>query len=281
MPASTVALSKSRIPIVPRRMDMGFDDVDEEVRFFFEDNSILTTLLVALSGVFPPGEKEFIQSVRLFMGQVHDEQLLRHVKEFAAQEGHHALQHRTVNAIFDRLGYPASGVSAFLEEKIERWTHERSDEERLAVTVVMEHLTATMAHFALQNPERFDSLPASMRELIFWHAIEEIEHKSVAFDVYDHCVGQKTRIRRRVLMQMVLFPFGIGTSQLKMLIRFRHVPRLREVLHAAKFLWGRGGLIPSVLPNYLAMLKPGFHPWDIDDSALVGQWKARLQLLAH
>lgn len=275
MPLSTApAAPKAPLPIVPRRMADEFESVEE--RFFFNDNALLTTLLVALSGVFPPGEAEFIKSVRLFADRIQDETLREQIRQFAAQEGHHASHHRRINEMFDRMGFEATGVSRFLEERLREWEQTRSPAERLAVTVVMEHVTATMAHFALTQPERFASLPDSSRTLIFWHAIEEIEHKAVAFDVYMATVGQRSRLRRRLLTQMLLFPLNIGLAQFKMLRRFRHRPSAREFAEAASFLWGRKGLIRGVMPQYLALLRRDFHPWDIDDAALVEHWKKRL-----
>ena len=187
------------------------------------------------------------------------------------------MQHRRVNELFDRLGFGATKVSEFLETQLRRWEKTRSHPERLAVTVVMEHVTATMAHFALTQPERFESLPASLRTLIFWHAIEEIEHKAVAFDAYNACVGERSRLRRRLVMQAILFPLNISIAQAKMLHRLGHRPSLREVRETLGFLWGRRGLIVGVLPQYLALLRRDFHPWDIDDSDLVAKWKLRLE----
>ena len=274
-PVEPSTLSKSHIPIVPRRPKWDFADLKE--RFFFGGNGLKSAFVVALSGSFPPGEKEFIQSVRLFMDQVRDPKLIADVKDFTAQEGQHSLQHKLMNEAFDRLGYSATRVSEQFEEIEQEWAEERSDADRLAATVVMEHITAVMAHFALTRPEEFDPLPDSVRELLLWHAIEEIEHKSVAFDVYEECVGDRNRLRRQLLLHMVLFPLGIRDFQRMLLRELGHKPTWKERAEMARYLLGPGGLVVSVLPRYLALLKPGFHPWDVDNSDLVDEWKDRLQ----
>lgn len=275
IPSRHTTFSRSQIPIVPRRMNWDFADLKQ--CFFFGGNSLKSAFVVALSAAFPPGEKEFIQSVRLHMNQVRDEQLREDVKAFTVQEGQHSLHHRLLNEAFDRLGYSATFVSEQFEAIENDWARERSHAERLAVTVVMEHITAVMAHFALTRPAEFDPLPASLRELLIWHAIEEIEHKSVAFDVYEECVGERNRLRRRLLQQLVMFPLGVRDFQRMLLQRLGHKPTLKEHAEMARYLMGPRGLILSVLPHYLALLKPGFHPWDIDDSHLVEEWKDRLQ----
>ena len=264
-----------RTPIVPRRMKLDFDELLERGHVH-PDNAILTSMIATLSGLFPPGEREFIQSVRLFMAEIHDPELLRQVELFSRQEGHHALQHRQVNAIFEQLGYCANKVAHMLEQEIERLTQERTREQRLAITVVMEHYTASMAHFALSCPEHFDVLPPAMRELLFWHAIEEIEHKAVAFEVYDRCVGDRRLLRRIALIQLFMFPWAVAGFQ-RMMLRDRGTrPSLAEFVEAGKFLLGPRGLFVTVLPQYLAMLRPDFHPWDFDDSELVTYWTERL-----
>jgi len=267
--------SKSHLPIIPRRPKWDFADLKE--RLFFGGNGLKSAFVVALSGSFPPGEKEFIQSVRLFMDRVRDEKLIADVKEFTAQEGQHSLQHKRMNEAFDRLGYLATRVSAEFEVIEQEWAEERSDEDRLAATVVMEHITAVMAHFALTRPEEFAPLPDSVRQLLLWHAIEEIEHKSVAFDVYEECVGDRNRLRRQLLLHMVLFPLGIRDFQRMLLHEIGHKATWKERAEMARYLLGPKGLVVSVLPRYLALLKPGFHPWDLDDAHLVEEWKDRLQ----
>ncbi|MCA9687397.1 MAG: metal-dependent hydrolase, partial [Myxococcales bacterium] len=108
-----------RLPIIPRRMKLDFSEVLERGDVF-PDNQVLTALIATLSGVFPPGEREFIRSVRLFMAEIHDPELLEQVELFSKQEGQHALQHRHLNEIFERLGAEVprlrastSGVHAF------------------------------------------------------------------------------------------------------------------------------------------------------------------------
>lgn len=275
MPTEPATLSKSHIPIIPRRPKWDFADLKE--RLFFGGNGLKSAFVVALSGSFPPGEKEFIQSVRLFTDQVRDPKLIEDVKDFTAQEGQHSLQHKLLNEAFDRLGYLATQVSEQFEVIEQEWAEDRSDADRLAATVVMEHITAVMAHFALTRPEEFDPLPDSVQELLLWHAIEEIEHKSVAFDVYEECVGDRNRLRRQLLLHMVLFPLGIRDFQRMLLRELGHETTWKERAEMARYLLGPKGLVVSVLPRYLALLKPGFHPWDLDDSHLVAEWKGRLQ----
>lgn len=274
--ASPDTLSRSRLPIVARQPTWDFSDVTE--RFFFDGNSLKSTFMVAMSCTFPPGEREFIRSVRLHMDQIDDPKLRADVKEFSAQEGQHALQHKLLNDVFDELGYAATEVVQAFEAIEDEWAEERSDAERLAVTVVMEHITAVMAHHMLSRPDVYASLPGSIRDMMVWHSMEELEHKSVAFDVYAQAVGDNARLRRRLLQQLVEFPRAIGAFQRLLLDRLGHRPTFRERAEMARFLFGKDGVVAGVLPRYLAFMKPGFHPWNEDDSHLVQVAKARTAL---
>ena len=282
MQASAVPISersslspRSPIPIVPRRAT--FDHAQMDETFFVGGNSVLSAMFVVLSASFPPGEKEFILSVRNYMDRIDDPELKRNVKAFSAQEAQHSNQHAELNMKFDELGFPAAKVESFFVDYIDGRAAHWSHEERLATTVVMEHITATMANYWLKNEHRFPKMPEEFRKMMAWHSIEEIEHKSVAFDVYKEHVGDYRRLLRRLLIQMWMFPVVTRKIVKKSLKSMGHKPTLKERYEAIKFLWGRGGMITSMIPMYLAAAKRDFHPWDVDDSDLVESWKAKLE----
>ena len=143
--------------------------------FFYSDNSLISALWVAMSASFPVGETEFIHSVQLFSDQVTDPKLQQELKEFTAQEAHHSLQHRKINKMFDELGYSTAKIEALFKEQMVERRQKWSPEKRLARTVVAEHVTAVMAHFALTHADSMAQFPDSLRKLFQWHAIEEIE----------------------------------------------------------------------------------------------------------
>ena len=53
------------------------------------------------------------------------------------------------------------------------------------MTAALEHFTATLAEMILSDPEARDMFgDETVKNLFLWHALEEAEHKAVAFDVY-------------------------------------------------------------------------------------------------
>lgn len=152
-------------------------------RHWFGGNVLATHLVNGVSMLFPAGERFFVRSVFHYMDQIDDPLLRAQIKGFFGQEGRHAKEHDRWNEILSEQGY---SVETFLSiyERIAYGVVERlaSPSLRLAATAACEHFTAMLAERVL----RFDVLShadPTMAQLLKWHAAEEIEHRSVAFDV--------------------------------------------------------------------------------------------------
>ena len=259
-------------PIKARKMNFPFDDVTE--KFFFGNNSILSTYMAALSGTFPPGEKGFIDSVRHYRDEITDPDLQERIKGFIGQEGQHSYQHKQVNKTLDELGLFATRIEKDLEKKISFDAKRLDPRDFLASTVGMEHITAVMAEYILNNQHVLAPLTPSARELLLWHAVEEIEHKSVAFDVYETCVGQRRRLHIVMGIQTLLFVWQVGIYQMMLLRWAKKIPSISDVVGAAKFFFAKDGLARNIVKPYMDYFRDDFHPWDNDNTALINQWKA-------
>jgi len=267
--------SHSKLEIIPRRVKFEFDDFDNP--FYYDGNSCISAMWVALSASFPAGEGEFIKSVRLFEDQIQDPKLKSEVADFAQQEAHHSLQHRHINKMFDDLGYKTVELNNFFKHELKKREQQWSPEKRLARTVCAEHVTAVMANHALTHPEHMARFPESFRNLFLWHAIEEIEHKSVAFDVYQACVGDQKLLRKQYkLFTRFEFPYSVWMSSRFLLKELSHKVTWKERKGLWGHLYGEGGLIGDMKSLYKQFLVKGFHPWDHDDSELVETWKEKL-----
>ncbi|MCV7119775.1 metal-dependent hydrolase, partial [Mycobacterium nebraskense] len=176
----------------------------EGSKYFFDDDIIFSHLWANLSGSFPPGEELFIRSVRRFADEIADPGLKKRVAGFIGQESVHGQQHRALNDKLVDMGYP---IGWWDSEKFVDWV-KRIEEVLparipLAVTAAAEHFTAILAE-RLLGDEDFRAIPgdAEVWNLLKWHALEELEHKSVAFDVF-RSVGGTERVRRRVMAVMI------------------------------------------------------------------------------
>lgn len=255
------------VEIVPRKPV--FDHSDVTQRWFWDNNALLTTYFAALSATFPDGERFFIRSVRQYQDQITAPQLRSRVRNFCRQESAHAAIHTELDRLMNDLGLETQ----FIERHFRGWIQDlyarMSPEQRLARTVCVEHFTALLADFHLTT-DSFAGMPPSIDALMRWHAVEELEHKSVAFDVYMQCVGDRRLLRWQMLLASEALQRVTARYQLHILRRNRHLPSLREWRGYAQFT---RSMFRSIGPDWRAFHGANFHPWDNDNRNLIENWK--------
>ncbi len=275
--------TSTQVEIKPRHMSFPFSD-DLKEQNFWGGNIVLSVFAGALSSTFPPGEGEFIESVRNYRDQIKDETLKQQIKGFIGQEGHHSHQHKRANLILKDLGLDAVRLEKHLEKDLKRYIGYKrvTNKFRLAMTVGMEHLTAIMAEHILTQPEVLSGLNPSVQELLYWHAVEEIEHKAVAFDVFMLCENDQKYLQRVLRLMSFLFSVRITCYMVALLIWARKRPSWKELKGFGSFMFNKKtGLIPGIRSNYKDYFKPGFHPWDHANQDLVEMWKEKMYRPEH
>ena len=266
------AETKAADIIKPRRMV--FDMSQLQTKYFFRGNPILSTLMYAMSASFPDGERFFIDSVRHYKKDIEDPVLLAQIRGFIGQEAHHSQIHEDFNARAETLGMAMEKIQKRFKKRIDTARRRLDPGRQLAITAALEHVTATLAQWTLENPEAGmgGNNQSPLREMLIWHAMEEIEHKAVAFDVYRATVNKEKE--RIVVAKIVFRMFWIqnAIAQLTLLWRDRKIPSLQHIREAWHFMWGKGGFRRWSAPEFQRYLEPGFHPNDIDQSHLIEQW---------
>ncbi len=178
------------------------------------DRVVATHLANGVNLLFPAGERFFVRSVRKLAAKLpKGDPLHEDVKGFAAQEGHHAGAHEVVFEVLQAQGYD---IKTFLGvyEKLAFGVIEpiAPPSLRLAVTAACEHFTAVMAENFLT---RMQSIPMdeSMRALLAWHSVEEIEHRAVAFDVFQKVDGRyEVRMAGLAVAAVLLAGFWVAAT---------------------------------------------------------------------
>jgi uncharacterized protein len=265
------AASLTPMEVKARRMDFPYDDVSQ--RDFFDNNAVKSAYIAALSATFPAGEGEFIKSVRMFRDQTNDEELRSQVKGFIGQEAHHSLQHKRFNIALKEKGLDVPRLEGVFEKDLAWSIKKRSNEQRLAFTVCVEHMTAMLANDFLTNPERLRGMDPTIEHLMRWHAVEEIEHKSVAFDLYMDCVGDRDLLRRSMKIAAVLLSYRFAKYTVKLLWWSKRMPSWKDLKGYWSFMYGKGSLMRSIAQPYKDFFREDFHPWDHDDRHLIDEWK--------
>jgi uncharacterized protein len=235
-----------------------------------------------LSITFPAGERFFIDSVRRFQGEITDPKLREDIRGFAGQEGIHGREHEHFNRWLGERGYPVEAMERMIEWGIRldrRWPAKW----QLAMTCALEHFTAIFADVILRDPRMLEGAHPAVVPLWKWHAIEETEHKAVAYDVYQAVApGLGGYVRRVTMMAIVtlLFIVQIVVNQSWLLRHDGKLWKLRERRNAFRYFWKKPGLMRKGMRHYLAYYRRDFHPWQLDNSALVERWKAEYPELA-
>lgn len=271
----------NRQPAVIRPRRMAFDTHVPLNKYTFRNNSLVSTFFYALSALFPDGERFFIHSVRNYQHEIDDPVLLAQIRGFIGQEAHHGHSHEGLNDAIGAMGFPMAAITARLQKRVAFLKRRLGRRRQLALTVAMEHFTASMAEFLLKNPDILEDVDPVIRTMLIWHAVEEIEHKAVAFDVYRLKVNNE-RLRKRVMFISIIGLFSrIAYYQYLLLRADRHWPSLREWADAARFFWGKRGILRDNLRSMRLFFRDGFHPWDIDQHELIDGWQERFPEVAQ
>lgn len=262
----TAADSPARDRAVPRAIPVraprfSLDERDVP-RAWLGGNVLSTHVVNALSLLFPEGERFFIRAVKAHLPAVEgDPELMERVRGFFGQEGRHGHEHDRLNHLLEAHGYD-----------IERFLHvyrrlayaviepATPPHVRLATTVALEHMTATLAEVALTT-EVLENAHPEVRRLLFWHAAEEIEHRSVAFDVLAR-VDPRMRTRAVGLaMGTAILAVFWSTALLVLLAEERALPPDRDDARAGRhFAREVKKAAPIAFRAMRAYLRRDFHP---------------------
>src|SRR5947209_18260144 len=192
-PMSAVSSAARDVPVRRIALAPSFASVPKH---FAQDGDLITSHFVAaLSAVFPEGENFFVRSVKHYRDQIDDPELKQQVAGFIGQEVTHGREHRGFNEHLAGLGYLTQRVDAMLRRGLEFRQRHVAPIANLATTAALEHFTATLAELVMRSEQTREAFGHdAVRDLFLWHALEESEHKAVAFDVY-RAVGGSERLR--------------------------------------------------------------------------------------
>lgn len=271
----------ARPSIVPRNFAVPHGAVKE--RHWVRGDPCATAFFNALSAVFPHGETFMIRSMVPWEGQVPPE-LAGQVRAFIQQEAGHSREHVAMNKGLIDAGYDIEPLDRRIRGFV-RLFEDASDMVKLTATMCIEHFTAIIASELLANRHHLAGTDDEVRELWLWHAIEEVEHKGVAYDVWKHASKNWDPIRRwlwrSVFMLAITASFFVNRTlgQIELLRQdgYGFWWSLKNTMRAG---FGKGGIARNILGHWASFFRPGFHPWDIDDRLLLAQGEAELAVMS-
>jgi len=262
----------------PTRRDLHFKVPADRVFDWHAGGAHITEFYNTLSLTFPRGERFFIDSVRNYRDRITDPELQEQVKAFIGQEAMHSREHQEYNDTLEAAGLPAHKVDRRVTKLLDHIRDTRSHAEQLSATIALEHFTAMLANVLLSHPEEFDGAQADFARMWQWHALEETEHKAVAFDVYREVMGRGPRayLERAVgmLITTAIFwsmTFSFHIQMVNAAPNAKKEGHVRGYARMLKFLFRKPGVITSCIRPWLAYFRPGFHPWQHDNSHYLKQ----------
>lgn len=269
---SVVATPAGMIPKV-RRPDFGFSA--DMPKWWWDNDPMKTLLLAALSASFPAGERFFIDSVRHYQDQITDPELQKAIRGFIGQEAHHSKEHQMLNGFLEERGIGLARLDREIHDFMNVLRKYTSPERQLAHTVAVEHFTALMAEEFLLKYDALEEMDPRMAPIWAWHAIEESEHKAVAFDVYK-AIGGSEFVRVTEMMAVsVLFPVFSGIHLVQLMKESGELGNVKSWAKGFSYMFGKPGVFRKLLPAYLKYYSPDFHPWDHDARDLVEKAKKK------
>jgi hypothetical protein len=238
-------------------------DFDQVPRHWFANSVIGTAFANGLNLLFPAGERFFVRSVRRYLDRIDDPKLREDVKGFSGQEGLHAYAHERQFEALERQGYSVRPFLRFYEAFAYGFVEKIAPAQLcLAATAACEHFTATMATNALAREAEGALLlkEPTMRALLLWHAVEEIEHRSVAFDVLNE-VNPSYELRVAGLAVATTLLFGLWMAGAGTLLA-QERPKLSRVKRELRARRERrvNYKAPDFGAAFRAYLQRDFHP---------------------
>jgi predicted metal-dependent hydrolase len=266
-----------RRPVFSLKPRAALDDAPGPSRHWYGGDPFATRFLDALSSTFPIGEAFFVRAVMRYRDRVTDPALLDRIRGFAGQEAQHSRLHDEHLALLLAEGHPVIAFRNRMIDRILRFQNRNAPKLSLATTAALEHLTAILARQMLEDDaKRTVPMDPAIAPLWRWHALEESEHKAVAYDV----LATVAPGRGHRIAGMALATFFLAfESLLRTAVMLRTDGLLfdrRTWSQGLRFLFGADGLLRGTGPAYRAWYARDFHPDDVDDEALVAHFAPRV-----
>jgi predicted metal-dependent hydrolase len=274
MTAAKTMNTPAEVVVTPR--DIRFDTQAAHGRAWMGGDPVATAVFNALSLTFPDGERLFMDAVRHYRGELTGK-LAEDARAFIAQEAIHSREHVGLNAGLDRDHYPIDAIETQMRGRL-AFLRSRGPMAMLGVTIALEHFTAMMADLFLDNPKLWAGTPPEMVRLWQWHAMEETEHKGVAYDVFlavtkDWTPKARFGLRRRVMILTTMFFTRNITAYASRLLVADGVNPVIARLKVLNYLFGKPGLFRKSWRAYGDWFHTDFHPWNHDNRDKLEHWR--------
>jgi len=241
-------------------------------RWWHGGDPIATAVYNALSATFPHGEAFFVEAVRHHRDGA-DTRLSAEISAFCNQEVLHSREHLAFNRRITEAGYDIAPLEKQVRTRL-AMLRSKPPIVSLAATAAFEHFTAVVAHEVLANPRHLAGAEQEIAALWRWHAVDEVEHKCVAYDTWLHATRDWSRFKRwsvktKVILLVTKNYFPDRARGILELLRQDGLTGPRVWLRLAWYTFGWPGVARHILQEWPRFIMPGFHPSKVDDRHLI------------
>lgn len=260
----------------PNRMEMRrvpFSHDETKSAHWNASKPEFSQIVNAASLAMPYLEPYLIRSMRKARPLITDEALQKELDLYVAQEATHFRQHQKFNDELAALGYESlPPFEAKLAADYQRLGETKSLKFNLAYAEGFESMALAIGEMLIDDRDYlFGGSEANVASLVLWHFVEEIEHKNVAFDVFDHLYGSYAwRLLGLAYATGHIF-WRTGQGYRAFLKEDGLWRDLKSRWRLAKLL---GRIFAKLTPKLLRILAPGYHPSQIKDPAWGVAWAA-------
>ncbi|MFP6804441.1 MAG: metal-dependent hydrolase [Pseudomonadales bacterium] len=242
----------------PDEIEPDFMDGDHERSFSFIAGSLL----------LPHLEPYLIRSMKAAEKHVTDPVVLEGLKKFASQEGQHYQMHKKFNDTIRLDGFPELEVlEKELSDDYHRFTKTKLLRFNLAYAEGFEALTMNAVKHMMEPNGFGEDLPVFL-QMVEWHFVEELEHRTVAFDVYDHvCGGYLYRLFVGIWAQWHFTNWVRRVKNYMLKVRPQPDAGLKDVPAETMSVFAQPTSATSLMPGLLRIYLPNYTPHDVEISA--------------
>ena len=224
----------------------------------------------SVSLMMPFVEPYVARSVRVVIDRLDDPELRIQASAYVSQELAHQVQHRRFNDLIAEQCRGVRTLERLMARVYRRLAARPNAGSHLAFAAGSEAVAFAAARWAAEHRrELFATAEPAATELFVWHLAEEVEHKAVAFDVFQAIDGSRRRYAWGMVLSFVLLAVFtvLGTT-----LQLWHRRRLFHPLATLRLVRWSLGFLFELLPAMLLSALPGHHPRDLTDPPFLVQW---------
>lgn len=266
---NTVTDDQVPAAMVIRKMPFEFpDDIEPH---WNADKPEWSHMVNGTSLAMPYLEPYLIRTMKKAMDKIQSPKLQQEVKLYMGQEGQHYRQHRRFNDILIAQGYPGlRDIEAQMKQEFASFEKDRSLKFNLAYACGFETMALGVGHWLVRDRDYlFAGSDTRVASLVLWHFVEEIEHKSVAFDAYQAVYGD--------YFYRVYATFFATLHVMKFSRRaYRLMLKKDGLWGSLKSRWGLWKIslrfLANMVPPMLSACLPWHHPAEVKDPQWCLDW---------